>query len=142
MNSTTKPALLRILGVAFGIAAVVGATIGGGILRVPGTVATLVPEPALLLALWAVAGIYGIVAASCFAELATALPAAGGSLVYVDRTIGRYPGFAVGWCDWLLNVVGAGAPAVPPAAMATLLPVTAVGVVIALQMIRETYSGW
>ena len=50
MNSTTKPALLRILGVAFGIAAVVGATIGGGILPVPGTVATLVPEPALLLA--------------------------------------------------------------------------------------------
>jgi APA family basic amino acid/polyamine antiporter len=52
MNSTTKPALLRILGVAVGIAAVVGATIGGGILRVPGTVAALVPEPALLLAPW------------------------------------------------------------------------------------------
>lgn len=51
MNSTTKPALLRILGVAFGIAAVGGATIGGGIVRVPGTVAALVPEPALLLAL-------------------------------------------------------------------------------------------
>lgn len=221
MNSTTKPVLLRILGVAFGIAAVVGATIGGGILRVPGTVATLVPDPALLLALWALAGIYVIVAASCFAELATALPAAGGPLVYVDRSMGRYAGFAVGWCDWLLNVVGAAALAVavgdfagallpawqghanrvafgallglgilnwlglrigagaqqlfsaakilgfaalilvflfypgepahvtgaattaaPPASMTALVPVTAAGIVIALQMIKETYAGW
>jgi dipeptidyl aminopeptidase/acylaminoacyl peptidase len=52
MNSTTKLVLLRIPGVAFGIATVAGATIGGGLLRVLGTVAAPVPEPAQLLALW------------------------------------------------------------------------------------------
>jgi hypothetical protein len=57
MNSTTKPALLRIPGVTFGIAAVVGTTIGGGILRVAGKVAALIPAPALLLALWVLVAI-------------------------------------------------------------------------------------
>ncbi len=173
MNSTTKPAVLRIPGVAFGIAAVVGATIGGGILRVPGTVAPLVPDPALLLALWAMAGIYVIVAASCFVELATALlpPWQGhanlvafgallglGILNWLGLRIGagaqqlfsaaKILGFAALILIFLFypgrpaQITSAGATAVPHASLAALAPVTAAGIVIALQMIKETYTGW
>ncbi|MEO6878585.1 MAG: hypothetical protein ABI205_08910 [Gemmatimonadaceae bacterium] len=41
-----KPqSLLKILGLSFGLAVTVGNTIGGGILRTPGDIATLLPNP-------------------------------------------------------------------------------------------------
>lgn len=40
--------LLRVLGVGFGIAVVVGGTIGVGILRTPGLVAVRLPNPWLI----------------------------------------------------------------------------------------------
>ena len=36
--------LLQVLGVAFGVAVIIGNTIGSGILRTPGTVAALLPN--------------------------------------------------------------------------------------------------
>lgn len=36
--------LLRVLGVAFGLAIGIGTTIGGGILRTPGDIAALLPN--------------------------------------------------------------------------------------------------
>jgi APA family basic amino acid/polyamine antiporter len=45
--------LLRVLGVGFGLAVVIGSTIGSGILRTPGEIAARLPHPALFLGAWA-----------------------------------------------------------------------------------------
>ncbi|MGA9855031.1 MAG: hypothetical protein WBR29_07135 [Gammaproteobacteria bacterium] len=51
LTDTPKDRLLRVLGMAFGLAIGIGTTIGGGILRTPGDIAALVPMPLLFMAL-------------------------------------------------------------------------------------------
>ena len=99
-----RTALLRILGVAFGLAVAIGGTIGIGILRVPGIVATEVGTSGLIMAVWIIGGLYSFAGANTYAELATMLPLAGGPYVYVRRAFGDFGGFLVGWSDWLLRV--------------------------------------
>ena len=53
---STRLSLLRVLGVAFGVAAVVGGMVGQGILRTPGIIAGAIHSPELILALWAMGG--------------------------------------------------------------------------------------
>ena len=93
--------LLRFLGVGFGLAVSVGATIGVGILRTPGLVAGQVHTPSTILFLWTAAGLYTLLGASCLTELGTMLPQDGGYYVYVRHAFGNTAGFAVGWTDWL-----------------------------------------
>jgi APA family basic amino acid/polyamine antiporter len=100
--ATAKPpGLRRILGVGFGLAVIVGSTLGIGILRAPGLVAGQVSKPSIILALWLAGGLYTLIGAVCLAELGTMLPAAGGYYVYARRAFGDAVGFAVGWTDWL-----------------------------------------
>jgi len=98
--------LLDILGLGFGLAGAVGGTIGAGILRTPGLVAAQLPSPALVLAVWLAGGLYALLGAVCIAELAAALPQAGGWYVYAERAFGRQVGFLVGWTDWLAHCIG------------------------------------
>jgi APA family basic amino acid/polyamine antiporter len=94
--------LRRILGVGFGLAVSVGATIGVGILRTPGLVAEQLHSTFMILSLWIAAGFYTLLGASCLTELGVMLPQAGGYYVYVRRAFGNTAGFAVGWTDWLM----------------------------------------
>ena len=93
--------LLRILGVAFGLAVIVGSTLGIGILRTPGLVAGQLASPSRILAVWLVGGLYTLLWAVCLTELGTMLPQAGGYYVYARRAFGDTVGFAVGWSDWI-----------------------------------------
>ncbi len=70
--------LRRVLGFGFGLAVIVGATLGIGILRTPGLVAGQISSPAGILAVWIVGGLYTLIGASCFSELGTMLPDEGG----------------------------------------------------------------
>jgi basic amino acid/polyamine antiporter, APA family len=99
--SASKWHLLRVLGVWFGIAVAVGNTIAAGIVRTPGEIAQLLPDPVLFLAVWVVGGLYAICGASSLAELGAAIPRSGGQYNYSRRAMGEYAGFVVGWCDWL-----------------------------------------
>ena len=72
--------LLRILGLAFGIATVVSGTVGIGILRTPGAIAGLLGGPPLIYLVWLVGGVYALLAINTYAELATAVPHAGGRM--------------------------------------------------------------
>ena len=99
--SAKPPGLRRILGVGFGLAVIVGSTLGIGILRAPGLVAGQVSKPSIILALWLAGGLYTLLGAVCLAELGTMLPQAGGYYVYARRTFGDAVGFAVGWTDWI-----------------------------------------
>jgi APA family basic amino acid/polyamine antiporter len=54
---------------------------------------------------WILGGVYVLIGAGCYAELATMLPKAGGSYNYVKRAFGDYAGFIIGWFDYLTNAI-------------------------------------
>jgi len=93
--------LLRVLGVVFGLAVTVGITIGMGILRTPGEVAQQLPNAWLFMGAWLLGGVYALFGAVSVAELGTMIPRSGGFYVFARRALGEYPGFVVGWSDWL-----------------------------------------
>ena len=93
--------LLRVLGVGFGLAVTIGGTIGMGILRTPGQVAEQLPTPGLFIGVWILGGIYALLGAISVAELGAMIPRSGGWYVFIHRAMGNYPGFIVGWSDWL-----------------------------------------
>jgi len=93
--------LRRLLGLAFGLAVIVGSTIGVGILRTPGLVAGHLHSASAILVAWMVGGLYTLLGAVCLAELGTLVPQAGGYYVYARRGFGDWVGFSVGWTDWL-----------------------------------------
>jgi basic amino acid/polyamine antiporter, APA family len=100
-NKEFKTHLHVVLGKGFGLAVVLGSTIGIGILRMPGEIALQIKDYKLILLLWLAGGIYSFMAALSFAELAAASPNTGGPYTYVKRAFGERLGFAVGWADWL-----------------------------------------
>ena len=93
--------LRRLLGLGFGLAVIVGSTIGVGILRTPGLVAGHLHSSSAILVVWLAGGLYTLLGAVCLAELGTMMPQAGGYYVYARRGFGDWVGFAVGWTDWL-----------------------------------------
>jgi APA family basic amino acid/polyamine antiporter len=103
LTPQTPPGLLRILGLGFGVAAVLGDVIGSGILRAPGLVASYVPSPSLIIILWTVGGLFCLIEALSWIELSASIPRAGGPYVYVERAYGRLPGFLAGWTDFLVQ---------------------------------------
>src|SRR5438045_248539 len=96
--------LLRILGLGFGLAVVVGGTIGVSIFRLPGPTANLLGNTWLILVIWTLGGAFTLLNANYTAELATMIPKAGGPYVYARHAYGDFAGFVVGWSDWLGNV--------------------------------------
>ncbi len=100
-HSSTTGRLLPILGVGFGLAVTIGNSIGAGILRAPGEVAGHLPVAWLYMAAWVVGGLYALLGALQLAELGTMIPRSGGQYVFSRYALGEYPGFIVGWSDWI-----------------------------------------
>src|SRR5919205_4010402 len=97
----TQGHLLRVLGVGFGLAVIIGNTIGAGIFGAPGAIAAQLPAPAPFLLVWVAAGLYALLGAISLAELGTMLPRSGGQYVFSRYALGEYAGFIVGWSDWI-----------------------------------------
>lgn len=129
--------LLKILGVAFGIAVIVGNSIGVGILRTPGEVATQLPNATWFLAAWLAGGVYALLGALTLAELGAMVPRSGGQYVFARRALGDYAGFVIGWSDWISSCgsmavvtisigeyLGVLVPAFAPWSVATAVAVT------------------
>ena len=106
LPDTDRGHLLRVLGVAFGVAVVVGGTVGQGILRTPGVVAEGVQVPALIIALWAVGGLVALIDSMSTVELASSIRQTGGPYTFARRAFGSMTGLGVGVCDWLGNMGG------------------------------------
>jgi APA family basic amino acid/polyamine antiporter len=97
--------LLRILGLAFGIAVVVGGAVGQGIMRAPGIVASAVHSPLLILLLWGFCGVLALIDGLVVMELGAAIPCAGGPYAFSRRAFGSLAGTLTGWTDWFQGVL-------------------------------------
>ncbi|SRR5258706_9771410 len=89
--------LRRVIGFWGGTALIVGITIGSGIFRKPPTIAGLVPNPLVIMALWGVFGLISLCGALTVAELSSLLPRPGGPYVYLREAYGNAAAFVFGW---------------------------------------------
>lgn len=100
-ESAPRGKLLRLLGIGFGLAVIVGNTIGAGILRTPGEVAAHLPNAWLFIGVWIAGGLYALLGANAIAETGTMFPRSGGQFVCVRHALGDYAGFVTAWSDWV-----------------------------------------
>jgi basic amino acid/polyamine antiporter, APA family len=101
-GSPRPPDLARRLGYWSAIGIVIGVTIGSGIFRTPAVIATRVPDPPLMLAVWLLGGVISLCGALSVAELASSLPYTGGWYVFLREGWGRLAGFLFGWAELVL----------------------------------------
>jgi APA family basic amino acid/polyamine antiporter len=131
--------LLRILGVAFGIAIALGSVIGSGILSSPAIVAASVGSTSVILLLWVAGAVRAALAANVVVELGTALPLDGGPYVFTQRAMGDVPGLIVGWSSWGATIAAVAAASVLFANFLTIIvPSLAerqAGIAVALQIL-------
>jgi APA family basic amino acid/polyamine antiporter len=142
--------LLRVLGVGFGLAVIIGNTIGAGIFKAPGAIAEQLPAPTPFLLIWIAGGLYAFLGAISVAELGTMIPRSGGQYVFSRYALGEYAGFIVGWSDWISScgstaavslVVGTFAGALFPALAGKDVTVAA-GVAIAFALLQWRGIVW
>src|SRR5208337_2181911 len=89
--------LKRDLGIWSAASIVVGTVIGSGIFLVPKTMILNVGTPTMVFAVWIAGGLLSLFGALSYAELAAALPEAGGEYVYLREAYGPFWGFIYGW---------------------------------------------
>jgi APA family basic amino acid/polyamine antiporter len=88
------------------ITMIVGLIVGAGIFGTPSIVAGAVQSESVLIALWVVGGVFSIIGALCYGELATAFPSAGGEYHFLQRAFGRSLAFLYGWARMTVIVAG------------------------------------
>lgn len=76
---------------------IVGSVIGSGIFFAPSIMAGYLQSPGLLLGLWVIGGLLTLAGALSYAELAAALPRAGGQYVFLSEAFSPVFGFLYGW---------------------------------------------
>ncbi len=100
------PELVRGLGLLDSTTIVVGSMIGSGIFIVSADVARQVSSPGLLILTWVLAAGVTVLCALSYAELAAAMPHAGGQYVYLREAFGPLFGFLYGWTLFLVIQTG------------------------------------
>ena len=114
--------LRRGFGLSTATYVVIASMVGTGILVSPGyMMASLKNYPAIF-GLWALGGILALCGALCVAELAAALPRAGGEYVYLREAYGPMPAFLSGWTSFFVGFSAPLAVAGYIAAMYLLTP--------------------
>lgn len=79
----------------------IGAIVGSGIFMIPGIAASIAGPQSLIV--WLCIGFSAILMAMSIAELAGMYPSAGGFYYYAYEAYGRFMGFLVGWCSWVIS---------------------------------------
>ncbi len=99
----SMPAPPRQFGYWAGHFLVVASMVGAGILSTSGFTLRDTGNPAAMLGLWVVGGLMALAGALTIAELATALPLAGGDYVFVREGFGPGAAFTAGWATFILG---------------------------------------
>ncbi len=94
---TPQTELRRDLGAWAAASIVVGTVIGSGIFLVPRTMIQKAGTVEMVFAVWIVGGALSLAGALSYAELAAALPEAGGEYVYLREAYGPVWGFLYSW---------------------------------------------
>ena len=81
----------------------VGIVIGAGILGTPGLIAGYLGDPVVILAMWFFGGVVAGLSTLVLAEMAAALPEAGGKYVYARYAWGDTMGFVAGWSELIVT---------------------------------------
>lgn len=89
--------LRRELGLLAAISIVVGTVIGSGIFRVPQSMILSVGSVPIMFLAWIAGGALSLAGALTYAELAAAMPGAGGEYVYLTEAYGPVWGFLYSW---------------------------------------------
>lgn len=105
MSTETIPPrrLNRVLRVRDGLAVTVGIVIGAGILGTPGLIAGYLGDPVTILAMWFFGGVVAGLSTLVLAEMAAAMPEAGGKFVYARHAWGPTMGFVAGWSELIVT---------------------------------------
>jgi len=98
--------LKRDLGIWSALAIVVGTVIGSGIFRVPQAMILNVGSVRLVFLVWIVGGLLSLAGALTYAELAAAMPGAGGEYVYLTEAYGPLWGFLYSWTQMWVGKSG------------------------------------
>ena len=88
------------------ITMIVGRIVGAGIFGTPALVAGAVQSEAMMVAVWIAGGVFSVIGALCYAELATAFPSAGGEYHFLQKAFGRKVSFLYGWARMTVVVAG------------------------------------
>src|SRR5690348_2033085 len=96
-NAAPKVELRRDLGLWSAAAIVVGTVIGSGIFLVPMRMIQRVGSPGMVFVVWVVGGLLSLFGALSYAELAAAMPEAGGEYVYLREAYGPLWSYIYGW---------------------------------------------
>jgi basic amino acid/polyamine antiporter, APA family len=102
-----RTSLDRRLGPLDAAAIVISNVIGVGIFITPGFIATLLPNRAAILGVWALGGVLAFFGALAYAELAARQPEAGGEYVYLREAFGGLAAFLTGWTSFVAGFSGA-----------------------------------
>lgn len=95
--SQDKNELKREMGLFSSVCVLVGCVIGSGIFTTPGKIAASAGAIGPNMLAWVIAGFSGVLCALVYAELAPAMPKAGGAYVYIDEAFGHGASFMYGW---------------------------------------------
>jgi len=114
--------LQREFGLSTATYVVIASMVGTGILISPGYMMLSLGNYPLIFGLWALGGMLALCGALCVAELAAALPRAGGEYVFLREAYGPMPAFLSGWTSFFLGFSAPLAVAGYIAAMYLLTP--------------------
>ncbi len=104
---TDKTDFKREIGVFGGVSIIGGIMIGSGIFYLGSYVLERTGmNSGLALICWIVGGVISLFGGLCYAELGTAMPRAGGRVVYLNEAYHPVVGFMAGFTDWLIGGPG------------------------------------
>ncbi|HIY92219.1 APC family permease [Companilactobacillus sp. HBUAS56275] len=98
-KETDKFSLKRDLGFFSALSTVMGLVIGGGVFFKISSVTAATGSPSLTIFVWLLAGFITINAGLTIAELASAIPVAGGIYKYIEYIYGKVPAFLLAWAQ-------------------------------------------
>lgn len=124
MDITPDEELKRGFGLSTATYVVIASMVGTGILVSPGYMMASLQNYPVIFGLWALGGLLALCGALCVAELAAALPRAGGEYVYLREAYGPMPAFLSGWTSFF---VGFSAPLAVAGYIAALYLLTPFG---------------
>ncbi|MGD2093895.1 MAG: amino acid permease [Phycisphaerales bacterium] len=99
----SKDELQRGFGLSTSTYVVIASMVGTGILISPGYMMVSLKNYPVIFGLWALGGLLALCGALCVAELAAALPRAGGEYVYLREAYGPMPAFLSGWTSFFVG---------------------------------------